>query len=95
MTLHKATSPAIATSSQHSITTALDHALKQLDGAEKEIVLDFTSVRRVNSSDLRRLEELAHAAEAKKIRVSMRGVNITVYKALKLTKLAREFSFAN
>ena len=93
--VHMATSSTVVTSDEKLITAALDYAVKQLDGAEKEIVLDFSSVRRIDSGDMRRLEEFARAAETKKIKASLRGVNVDVYKALKLAKLTREFWFVN
>jgi len=94
-TSHTAASSALATSDQESLAAALDHALKQLDSDAKEIALDFSSVRRVDSSGVRRLEEFAHAAGAKKLTVLLRGVSVDVYKTLKLARLTREFEFVN
>lgn len=90
-----ATNPAIVNIDEQRLTAALDLADKKLSAGEKEFVLDFSSVRRVSAADLRRLENLAHVAEAKKVKVLLRGVNVDIYKALKLTKLTREFSFVN
>jgi ABC-type transporter Mla MlaB component len=95
MTLHTATNPATATSGEHTLATLFDHALKQLDHAEKDVVLDLSSIRRIDSSDVRRLEEFAHAAEAKNVTVRLNGVNVDVYKALKLSKLTHQFVFVN
>ena len=95
LAMHMASSPTTVTSDKQLLTAALDHAVKQLDDAAKEIVLDFSSIRHIHSSDLRRLEEFAHAAEVKKIRVLLRGVNVDVYKALKLARITREFEFVN
>ncbi len=72
----------------------LQNALAKLETAEGEIVLDFSSVRRVDPGALRVMEKLAGAAGAKAINVVLRGVNVEVYKALKLVKLAPRFSFA-
>ena len=90
-----ATSPTAVDIDEQRIAAALDLAAKKLDGSEKEVVLDLSSVRRINPADIRRLAEFAHAAELKKIRVLLRGVNVDVYKVLKLTKLAREFSIVH
>jgi anti-anti-sigma regulatory factor len=94
-TVHMANSPTIGTSDGQLVTAALNQAVKQLDGPDKEIVLDFSFVHRIQSRDVQRLEEFAHAAEVKNVRVSLRGVNVEVYKALKLTKLTRQFLFVN
>ena len=40
------------------VATSLHEAGEKLDGAEGEIVLDFTPVRRMDSSALRAIEEL-------------------------------------
>ena len=74
---------------------ALREAGEKLDGAEGEAVLDFSSVRRIDSSALRAMEELARIAEEKTVKVTLRGVNVDVYKVLKLVKLTRRFSFVN
>ena len=66
---------------------------EKLDGTEGEIVLDFTSVRRMDSGALRATEELSRQADKKRVKVTLRGVNIGVYKVLKLMKLTQQFSF--
>ena len=45
-------------------------------------VLDFSSVRRIDPSVLRGMEELAGLADEKAITVVLRGVNIDIYKVL-------------
>ncbi|MBZ5724011.1 MAG: STAS domain-containing protein [Acidobacteriia bacterium] len=72
---------------------SLQEALTALDTAGGEMVLDFSSVRRVDAGALRAMEKLAAAAGDKAVKVGLRGVNIDVYKALKLIKLASRFSF--
>jgi len=74
---------------------ALQEAGEKLDGAQGETVLDFSSVRRIDSSGLRALEEFARIADERAVRVVLRGVNVDVYKVLKLMKLAKRFSFLN
>lgn len=71
----------------------LQEALEKLASAEGEIVLDFSSVRRVDPGALRVMEKLAGAAGDKAVKVVLRGVNVDVYKALKLIRLAPRFSF--
>lgn len=71
----------------------LHQAAQKLDKAKDEIVLDFSSVRRIDPSALREMEKLIGAADDRAIKVGVRGVNVNVYKVLKLVKLAPRFSF--
>ena len=64
-----------------------------LDGAQGDVVLDFSSVRRINPSGLRVMEKLAGIANDKAVKVVLRGVNVDIYKVLKLAKLTSRFSF--
>ena len=75
------------------VAAALRDAGEQLDEAEGEAVLDFSSVSRIDSMALRALQELADVADQKALRLALRGVNVRVYKVLKLVKLTRRFSF--
>jgi anti-anti-sigma regulatory factor len=77
------------------LVPALQEAGEKLDSAEGEAVLDFSSVRRIDASALRAMEELARIADEKAVKVALRGVNVDVYKVLKLVKLTRRFSFVN
>ncbi len=70
-----------------TINETLDEALGNLDGAGGELVLDFSSVNRIDSSALRSLETLAAQADAKSVKLVLSGVPVTVYKVLKLAKL--------
>jgi anti-anti-sigma regulatory factor len=71
----------------------LREAGAELNGADGEAILDFSSVRRVDSLALLALEEFARIAGEKGVNVVLRGVNIEIYKVLKLVKLTRQFSF--
>lgn len=71
----------------------LDSAMEALDRADGEITLDFSAVRRIDASTLCAMEQLAGSAEAKAVKVVLYGVNISVYRVLKLMKLAPRFSF--
>jgi len=73
----------------------LQDALEKLslDGGGSDIVLDFSSVRRIDPSALRTMEKLAAAAQAKSVKVVLGGVNVDVYKVLKLMKLTGLFVF--
>jgi anti-anti-sigma regulatory factor len=76
------------------VAQALKRAAATLDPAGGELTLDFSSVRRIDSEALRALENLAQRAEEKAVKVGLQGVDTVVYKALKLAKLTRRFSFA-
>lgn len=77
------------------LVEALREALGKLDGTDDEAILDFSSVNRIDSSAVRAMEELARVAGEQNIKVVLRGVNVDVYKVLKLVKLAPRFSFVN
>jgi len=61
----------------------------------QELALDFSGVSRIDSAGLEALQSFAHTAEDKKAKVALRGVNVSVYKALKLARLTPRFSFEN
>lgn len=77
------------------VVAALCEAGEKLDGTEGETVLDFSSVSRIDSAGVRALEDLARKAAEKNVKVVLRGVNVDVYKVLKLMKLTHRFWFAN
>lgn len=77
------------------VVAALRESGEKLDDTGGEAVLDFSSVSRIDSAGVRELEELARKAAEKNVKVVLRGVNVDVYKVLKLMKLTRRFSFVN
>ncbi len=77
------------------LATALQGAETTLDGTEGEVTLDFAAVNRIDSHALQALEDFARTARAKDIPVVIRGINVAVYKVLKLAKLASQFTFAS
>ena len=77
------------------VVPALREAAERLDGTEGEVFLDFSSVRRIDSKALSAIEEFARIADEKSVKVALRGVNVDIYKVLKLVKLSRRFSFVN
>jgi anti-anti-sigma regulatory factor len=80
---------------EERVAPALQEAGAKLDGTEGEVVLDFANVRRLDARALRAMEEFAGVADKKTVKVVLRGVNVDVYKVLKLVKLASRFSFVN
>jgi anti-anti-sigma regulatory factor len=75
------------------VIEALEDAREMLDSANGELVLDFSSVRRIDPGAVKALQTLAATADEKTVKVILRGVNIEIYKVLKLVKLTRRFSF--
>jgi anti-anti-sigma regulatory factor len=73
---------------------ALQQAAGRIERESRELLLDFSTVRRIDVSGLRALEQFANAADEKSVKVVLRGVNVNLYKTLKLVKLAHRFSFA-
>jgi anti-anti-sigma regulatory factor len=80
---------------EESVIEALQEAGEKLDSVDGEVALDFSSVRRIDASALRVIAEFTSAAGAKGIKVALRGVNVGVYKVLKLARLTSRFSFVN
>jgi len=75
------------------VTRGLQQAGMRLDTADGHLVLDFSAVRRIDPATVNAMAELAGIADGKGIRLVLRGVNIDVYRVLKLAKLAPRFSF--
>jgi anti-anti-sigma regulatory factor len=75
------------------VVQGLQAARETLDTAQSDVVLDFSSVRRIDPNALRAMEKLAGLADGKTVKVVLRGVNVDIYKVLKLVKLTSRFSF--
>ena len=76
-----------------SVVFALQQAGEKLDAANGQLVLDFSAVGRIDPAGLVALEEFAGIADGRGVKLALRGVNVEVYKVLKLAKLATRFSF--
>jgi anti-anti-sigma regulatory factor len=70
------------------IAQSLTDAREKLDRAECDAVLDFSTVQRIDPAVIRAMEDLAAASETKSVKIVLRGVNVDVYKVLKLARLA-------
>jgi anti-anti-sigma regulatory factor len=77
------------------VAQALHEAGEKLDSAGGDVFLDFSAVRRLDPSGLRALEDFAGAADGKTVKVTLRGVNVDVYKVLKLARLSSRFSMVD
>ncbi len=75
------------------LTGTLQEAAGNLNPSEPEVALDFSAVRRIDSAGLQALTALADKAQQLAVHIVLCGVNVDVYKVLKLMKLAARFSF--
>ena len=66
-----------------------------LGASNADVVLDFSKLARVDASAIAALQQFASKAEQKGANVTLKNVNVDVYKVLKLVKLTRRFTFAN
>jgi len=75
------------------VVHALQEAVEKMNHGEAEVVLDFSSVPRIDPGAVAAMEELAGLAAGRSVQVVLRGVNADIYRVLKLVKLAQKFSF--
>lgn len=78
-----------------SVSSILQEVEKSFTRAQGEVVIDFSSVARLDGSSLRALAQFASKAQAASVKVTLRGVNVDVYKVLVLMNLTPRFSFVN
>ena len=57
--------------------------------------MDFSSVLRIDPCALKVMEEFVDIADAKGVKIVLRGVNVGIYKVLKMVNLASRFVFSN
>jgi anti-anti-sigma regulatory factor len=76
-------------------TTAdwIQEAVEKVKAAETEVILDFSSVLRIDGNGVRAIEELASLAEGRSAKVVLKAVNPDIYRVLKQLRLAQRFSF--
>ena len=78
---------------EKNVSLTLQEAGEKLAGVQDEIILDFSSVLRIDPGALQAIEEFTAVAAGKGVKIVLRGVNVGVYKVLKLVRLASRFSF--
>jgi anti-anti-sigma regulatory factor len=71
----------------------IQEAVEKVNRGESEVVLDFSAVRRIDSTEVGALEDLASLAGGKSVTVVLRAVNADVYRVLKMLKLTDRFTF--
>ena len=78
-----------------NVAQSLEGIGAKLSAAEGDVVLDFSSVRRIDPAGLRAFEDLATVADEKAVKIVLQSINVDVYKVLKLARLTARFSFVN
>ncbi len=77
------------------VLAALESFERVQDELAPEVVLDFSTVRRIDPAALLAIEQLAAKAEERSVKIVLRGVNVEVYKVLKVTAISAKLSFLN
>ena len=78
------------------MTTAvvwIQEAVEKVNRGESEVVLDFSSVLRVDADVVGAMEELAGLADGKSVKLVLRAVNTDGYRVFKQLKLTQRFAF--
>jgi anti-anti-sigma regulatory factor len=78
---------------EHVLKALQQEAFDKINCSPGEVILDFSSVLRIDSNVVGALEQLAGLAADKSVKVVLRAVNGDIYKVLKLLKLTERFAF--
>jgi anti-anti-sigma factor len=76
-----------------SLAPLIHEALERLRTADGALTIDLSGVRRLDPAALPLFEQLAAEARDHTVRLILSGVSVAVYKVLKLSGLASQFSF--
>jgi anti-anti-sigma regulatory factor len=88
-----ATVPVFLEIDMERVRDSLQEALEFVECAEGEAVLDFSGVDRIDAKQVSTLQEIAAMADVAGVKVALCGVNVKIYKVLKLARLAARFGF--
>jgi len=77
------------------VRDSLQGALEFVESAEGEAVLDFSGVSRIDEKKVSTLQEIASMADFAGVKLGLCGVNVKIYKVLKLARLAERFGFVS
>jgi len=77
------------------VRDSLQGALEFVESAEGEAVLDFSGVSRIDAKHVSTLQEIASMADFAGVKLGLCGVNVKIYKVLKLARLAERFGFVS
>jgi anti-anti-sigma regulatory factor len=95
MAVSMSTTEMVLSIEEERMVATLQEVADGLDGSGGEVGLDLSSVRRIDPSTLQALQGLVRVADDKGVKVILRGVNVDVYKVLKLVNLTQRFSFVH
>lgn len=77
------------------LPAALDEARAAFERSQdSEVMLDLAALARIDTAGVAALVELARAAADRNVRLRARGVNVAVYKVLRLAGAADGIAFA-
>ena len=77
------------------VAQSLQEAARKLESADRELVLDFSSVARIDAPALAILHAMSEASTSKGLKITLRGVNVDIYKVLLLAGVSSHFVFLN
>jgi anti-anti-sigma regulatory factor len=77
------------------VAEALKAVCSGLPTDGSDVLLDFFLVHTLDPAAIEALEHLAGTAELMKVKVILRGVNVEMYKVMKLSDLTGKFLFIN
>ena len=80
---------------EERMVATLEEVGAKLENTVGDVIVDFSAVRHVNPAALEALNEFADTAEENSVNVVLRGVNVEVYRVLKLASLAQRFSLVS
>jgi anti-anti-sigma regulatory factor len=78
-----------------NIVSTIDKVRTERKETEGEVQLDCRTLRRLDGNGMRALTDLARWAREKEVKVVIRGVNVELYKVLKLARLTSTFVFVD
>ncbi len=73
--------------------SSIQDVIRLWNPENRELRLDFSGVQRIGPEVLRLLEALAAKAANPPVKVVLSGVNVDIYRVLKLAGLASRFGF--
>ncbi len=79
---------------EERMVESLGQLSTELKGAD-DVILDFSPVHRIDPAALEALAEFVDTADEKDVSVVLSGVNIDVYRVLKLARLTQRFSLVS
>ena len=70
-----------------TLAAALEEVSGRLENGGRHLVLDFSSVERLSTAEVHAIDEFTRTADEKGVKVIIRGLDVELYRALKLAKL--------